>query len=227
MSSSSYTASPRPQLPGLWAAELAGHHRGATHRGVHEPGSACARAPRHLRTWPACSWGSCPASPSAAAGLAVPPAITLQSLRRRHSSSATDKGPAFPRSFRPSNRKGSAGSPLSPCSAFTKLEPTFFGPRFCGFCTVIRIFAIWSCGCVIPGLVNGTGGASATRAPCEQSPERHPYVLRGQKKSKILLRPRTPRTEQRIRAIIRGRPGRPRPLLFCRKRAVLKHRRRC
>ena len=28
--------------------------------------------------------GSCPASPSAAAGLAVPPAITLQSLRRRH-----------------------------------------------------------------------------------------------------------------------------------------------
>ena len=28
--------------------------------------------------------GSCPASPSAAASLAVPPAITLQSLRRRH-----------------------------------------------------------------------------------------------------------------------------------------------
>ena len=28
--------------------------------------------------------GSCPASPSAAAGLAVPPAITLQSLRGRH-----------------------------------------------------------------------------------------------------------------------------------------------
>ena len=28
--------------------------------------------------------GSCPASPSAAAGLAVPPAIMLQSLRRRH-----------------------------------------------------------------------------------------------------------------------------------------------
>ena len=28
--------------------------------------------------------GSCPVTPSAAAGLAVPPAITLQSLRRRH-----------------------------------------------------------------------------------------------------------------------------------------------
>ena len=47
----------------------------------------CARAPRPSAA--TCGPGqpvpgSCPASPSAAAGLAVPPAITLQSLRRRH-----------------------------------------------------------------------------------------------------------------------------------------------
>ena len=47
----------------------------------------CARAPRSSAA--TCGPGqpvpgSCPASPSAAAGLAVPPAITLQSLRRRH-----------------------------------------------------------------------------------------------------------------------------------------------
>ena len=50
-------------------------------------GLPCARAPRPSAA--TCGPGqpvpgSCPASPSAAAGLAVPPAITLQSLRRRH-----------------------------------------------------------------------------------------------------------------------------------------------
>ena len=50
-------------------------------------GPPCARAPRPSAA--TCGPGqpvpgSCPASPSAAAGLAVPPAITLQSLRRRH-----------------------------------------------------------------------------------------------------------------------------------------------
>ena len=59
--------------------------------GVHHMpsllGLPCARAPRPSAA--TCGPGqpvpgSCPASPSAAAGLAVPPAITLQSLRRRH-----------------------------------------------------------------------------------------------------------------------------------------------
>ena len=50
-------------------------------------GPPCARAPRPSAA--TCGPGqpvpgSCPASPSAAASLAVPPAITLQSLRRRH-----------------------------------------------------------------------------------------------------------------------------------------------
>ena len=48
---------------------------------------ACPRAPRPSAATDGPGQpvpGSCPASPSAAAGLAVPPAITLQSLRRRH-----------------------------------------------------------------------------------------------------------------------------------------------
>jgi len=68
-------------------AEKRDRHRDIS--GVHHMPSlsACharARLARsHLRTWQSVP-GSCPASPSAAAGLAVPPAITLQSLRRRH-----------------------------------------------------------------------------------------------------------------------------------------------
>ena len=51
--------------------------------------SACHARARLARSAATCGPGqpvpgSCPASPSAAAGLAVPPAITLQSLRRRH-----------------------------------------------------------------------------------------------------------------------------------------------
>ena len=64
---------------------------GTAMSGVHHICRACsachARAPRPSAA--TCGPGqpvpgSCPASPSAAAGLAVPPAITLQSLRRRH-----------------------------------------------------------------------------------------------------------------------------------------------
>ena len=51
--------------------------------------SACHARARLARSAATCGPGqpvpgSCPASPSAAASLAVPPAITLQSLRRRH-----------------------------------------------------------------------------------------------------------------------------------------------
>ena len=64
-------------------------HRGFT---ICRACSACQSAMRaraspersHLRGPGQPVPGSCPASPSAAAGLAVPPAITLQSLRRRH-----------------------------------------------------------------------------------------------------------------------------------------------
>ena len=60
------------------------HHICRACSACHGP---CARAPRPSAA--TCGPGqpvpgSCPASPSAAAGLAVPPAITLQSLRRRH-----------------------------------------------------------------------------------------------------------------------------------------------
>ena len=70
-------------------AEKRDRHRDIS--GVHYMpsllGLPCARAPRPSAA--TCGPGqpvpgSCPASPSAAAGLAVPPAITLQSLRRRH-----------------------------------------------------------------------------------------------------------------------------------------------
>ena len=60
-------------------------------------------------------------------------------------------------------------SPLSPSMAFAKLEVRL--PFFVAFSVVFarysdfRYLVVWVC---IPGLVNGT--ASATRAPCGQSP---------------------------------------------------------
>ena len=63
--------------------------------------------------------------------------------------------------------EGSAGSPMfSVCQTGTDV----LRPTFRVFLHGIRIFAIWSCDVwvCIPGLVNGT--ASATRAPCGQSP---------------------------------------------------------
>ena len=76
----------------VWTDEMIAEKRDriATSGVHHMPsllGLPCARAPRPSAA--TCGPGqpvpgSCPASPSAAASLAVPPAITLQSLRRRH-----------------------------------------------------------------------------------------------------------------------------------------------
>ena len=70
--------------------------------------------------------------------------------------------------------EGSAGSPMF---SVYQTRPDVLRSRFRGFCTVFG-FSLFGRVGVIPGLVSGI--ASATRAPCGQSPE-HPYVLRGQK----------------------------------------------
>ena len=75
-----------------WTDEMIGKSGTAiATSGVHHMpsllGLPCARAPRPSAATRGPGQpvpGSCPASPSAAAGLAVPPAITLQSLHRRH-----------------------------------------------------------------------------------------------------------------------------------------------
>ena len=69
-------------------AEKRDHHRDIGSSPYAEPARPAMRARAPRPSAATCGPGqpvpgSCPASPSAAAGLAVPPAITLQSLRRR------------------------------------------------------------------------------------------------------------------------------------------------
>ena len=166
MSSSSYTAGPRPELPGLWAAELASV---ASTQALQRAWQAGLRGRRQrkerlgtsqeqagqVRRWLR-SGEARAARMAGRAGSAYgePPMSRCGPSRSR-----------FPRSFRPSIQSKEA--PDRPCSAFTKLEPTFFVRDSVDFARYsdFRYLVVWVC---IPGLVNGT--ASATRAPCGQSP---------------------------------------------------------
>ena len=121
MPSSSYTAGPRPQLPGLWAAELASV---ASTQALQRDG-----------------WRDCEAGGSGRRGwararnrLARPQVAALGRGARAHGRRSRlsaymvnprcrDGGPAFPRSFRPSNRRKRR---IAHVMELAKLAPTFF-----------------------------------------------------------------------------------------------------
>ena len=136
MSSSSYTAGPRPQLPGLWAAELASvaSTQALQRDGWRdcEAGGSGRRGWARARNRLARSAGGCARARRARAGRAGSAYMVNPRCR--------DGGPAFPRSFRPSNRrKRRIAHVMESCYRSSVQIPWFLHG--------IRIFAIWSCGC--------------------------------------------------------------------------------
>ena len=133
MSSSSYTAGPRPQLPGLWAAELAAvaSTQALQRDGWRdcEAGGSGRRGWARARNRLARSAGGCARARRARAWQA-------EQARHMVNPRCRDGGPAFPRSFRPSNRR----KRRRPCygSAIMELAKlvTVLRPTFRGFCTV-------------------------------------------------------------------------------------------
>ena len=102
MPSSSYTAGPRPQLPGLWAAELASV---ASTQALQRDGRQdCEASGSGRRGWArarnrlARSAGGCARARRARAWQA-------EQARHMVNPRCRDGGPAFPRSFRPSHNR--------------------------------------------------------------------------------------------------------------------------
>ena len=161
MPSSSYTAGPRPQLPGLWAAELASvaSTQALQRDGWRdcEAGGSGRRGWARARNRLARSAGGCARARRARAWQA-------EQARHMVNPRCRDAGSRFPRSFRPSNRRKRR---IAHVMELAKLAPTFFVADSVVFARYsdFRYLVVWVC---IPGLVNGT--ASATRAPCGQSP---------------------------------------------------------
>ena len=144
MSSSSYTAGPRPELPGLWAAELASvasmqalqrdgwrdcEAGGSGRRGWHEPGTG----------WP----GPQVAALGRGARAHGRPRGSAYGLPPR----CRDGGPAFPAIISSVQSKEALDRPCygrggvsQTCHRSSSHVPWFLH----GF----RSFAIWSCGCV-------------------------------------------------------------------------------
>ena len=141
MPSSSYTAGPRPQLPGLWAAELASvaSTQALQRDGWRdcEAGGSGRRGWARARNRLARSAGGCARARRARAWQA-------EQARHMVNPRCRDGGPAFPRSFRPSNRRKRR---IAHVMELAKLAPRFFS-QMQYFLHGIRIFAIWSCGCV-------------------------------------------------------------------------------
>ena len=102
MPSSSYTAGPRPQLPGLWAAELASvaSTQALQRDGWRdcEAGGSGRRGWARARNRLARSAGGCARARRAHMAGRAGSAYMVNPRCR-------DGGPAFPRSFRPSNRR--------------------------------------------------------------------------------------------------------------------------
>ncbi len=136
MSSSSYTAGPRPELPGLWAAELASV---ASTQALQRAWQAGLRGRRQrkerlgtsqeqagqVRRWLRSGEARARMAGRAGSAYGEPPMSRC--------------GPAFPRSFRPSNRRKRR------IAHVMELSQTCYDVSW--FLHGIRIFAIWSCGC--------------------------------------------------------------------------------
>ena len=161
MPSSSYTAGPRPQLPGLWAAELASvaSTQALQRDGWRdcEAGGSGRRGWARARNRLARSAGGCARARRARAWQA-------EQARHMVNPRCRDAGSRFIRDHFVHPIEGSAGSPMfSVCQTC----PDVLRPTFRGLSTVFG-FSLFGRVVCIPGLVNGT--ASATRAPCGQSP---------------------------------------------------------
>ena len=143
MSSSSYTAGPRPELPGLWAAELAsvastqalqrawqaglrGRRQRKERLGTSQEQAGQVR--RWLRSGEACAH---------MAGRAGSVGIYGEPRSSRC-------GPAFPRSFRSSNRRKRRIAHVQRLPNLNRRSSS----EIPWILHAIRIFAIWSCGCV-------------------------------------------------------------------------------
>ena len=131
MPSSSYTAGPRPQLPGLWAAELASvaSTQALQRDGWRdcEAGGSGRRGWARARNRLARSAGGCARARRARMAGRAGSAYGEPPMSRC--------GPAFPRSFRPSNRRKRR---IAHVMELAKLV-TVLRRRFRGFCTVFGV----------------------------------------------------------------------------------------
>ena len=143
MSSSSYTAGPRPQLPGLWAAELASvaSTQALQRDGWRdcEAGGSGRRGWARARNRLARSAGGCARARRARA---------WQTEQARHMVNPRDvamrsRFPATISSVHPI--EGSAGSPMLWRLPFAKLAPPFFVSRSVGFARYsdFRYLVVW------------------------------------------------------------------------------------